>query len=189
MNLNDKLLEIEEAGDELRRLMGEAIRSAQEEAEGGDLEGTAGPLVDLLEIIKGIKANVRDADNEANPTLVTIMDNMGTKKFERGALNVERKISSYRTNWQNDVLIRSVINTALDEIDPRSYVDQESGEFINEREIVAPWMDAIVDRLLACAAFRDWRVTALRAHIPGLDPDNFCDVKRTVKAVVSTKGK
>ena len=50
-------------------------------------------------------------------------------------------------------------------------------------------MDAIVDRLLACAAFRDWRVTALRAHIPGLDPDNFCDVKRTVKAVVSAKGK
>ena len=73
MNLNDKLVEIEEAGNELRRLMGEAIRSAQEEAEDGDLEGTAGPLVDLLEIIKGIKANVRDADNEANPTLVTIM--------------------------------------------------------------------------------------------------------------------
>ena len=94
MTLNDKLIEIEEAGNELRRLMGEAIRSAQEEAEGGDFEGTAGPLVDLLELIKGIKSSVRDADNEANPTLVTIMDNMGTKKFERGALNVERKISS-----------------------------------------------------------------------------------------------
>ena len=185
MNLNDKLLEIEEVGNDLRRLMGEAIRSAQEEAEGGDLEGTAGPLVDLLEIIKSIKANVRDAANEAHPALVTIMHNMGTKKFERGGLNVERKVSSYRTNWQNDVLIRSVINTALDEINPRNYVDQDSGEFINEREIVAPWMDAIVDRLMACAAFRDWRVTALRAHIPGLDPDNFCDVKRSIKAVIA----
>ena len=188
MNLNDKLLEIEEAGHELRRLIGEEIRSAQEEAEGGDLEGTAGPLVDLLEIIKGIKAKVRDADNEANPTLVTIMDNMGTKKFERGSLSVERRVSSYRTNWQNDVLLRSVINTCLDEIEPRSYVDQESGELINERQIVAPWMDAVIDRLLACAAFRDWRVTALRSHIPGLNPDNLCDVKRSVKAVISRKG-
>jgi hypothetical protein len=187
--LNDKLVEIEEAGNELRRLMGEAICSAQEEAESGGFEETAGPLVDLLEIITAIKANVRDADNEANPTLVAIMDNMGTKKFQRGALTIERRVSSYRTNWQNDVLVRSVINTALDEIHPRNYVDQDSGAFINEREIVAPWMDAIVDRLLACAAFRDWRVTALRAHIPGLDPDNFCDVKRTVKAVVSAKGK
>ena len=189
MNLNDKLVEIEEAGNELRRLMGEAICSAQEEAESGGFKETAGPLVDLLEIIKAIKANVRDADNEANPMLVAMMDNMGTKKFERGSLTVERRVSSYRTNWQNDVLVRSVINTALDEIHPRNYVDQESGAFINEREIVAPWLDAIVDRLLACAAFRDWRVTALRAHIPGLDPDNFCDVKRTVKAVVSAKGK
>lgn len=188
MNLNDKLIEIQEAGDELRRLMGEAIRSAQEEAENGNLEETAGPMVDLLELIKGIKASVRDADNEANPTLVTIMDNMGTKKFSRGVLSVERKVSSYRTNWQNNVLIRSVVSTALDEMAERNYVDQESGELVSERAIIGPWIEAVVERLLACAAFRDWRVTALRAHIPGLDPDNFCDVKRTVKAVVSMKG-
>jgi hypothetical protein len=191
VNLNDKIVEIEEAGNELSRLIGEAIREAQEEAEDlvygpdADLEGTAGTMVDLLEIIKGIKSNVRDADNEANPTLVQIMDNMGTKKFQRGILNVERKVSSYRTNWQNDVLIRSVANTALDEIEERQYVDQESGQFVSERAIVGPWLDAVVDRLLECAAFRDWRVTALRHHIPGLDPDNFCDVKRSVKAVVS----
>ena len=88
-------------------------------------------------------------------------------------------------NWQNNVLIRSVVNTAMDEIADREYVDQETGEPVSERAILAPWIEAIVERLLECAAFRDWRVTALRARVPGLDPDNFCDVKRSSKATIS----
>ena len=187
MTLNEKIAEIEELRGQLLTLTKETIRDTQEAAEAGLLEETAPELVDLLEVLKWTKSDIRDLDNESNETLVTIMDNMNTRKFQRGSFLVEKKISNYRTNWQNDVLLRSVINTCLDEIEPRSYVDQESGELINERQIVAPWMDAVIDRLLACAAFRDWRVTALRSHIPGLNPDNLCDVKRSVKAVISRK--
>ncbi len=184
MALDERILEIEEQARDLGLLLNDAIREAQETAEDGGLSETADQMVDLLEVIKTLKSNIRDIDNEANPTLVTIMDRMNTRKFERGALTVEKRVSNYRTNWQNKVLIRAVVNTALDEIAQREYLDQETGEFVSERAIVAPWMDAVVERLLACAAFRDWRVTALRAHIPGVDPDSFCDVKRSVKAVV-----
>ena len=187
MNLDERIAEIDAMAGELRRSLDIAIREAQESAENGQLEATADSMVDLLEVIKYHKSSIREGDNEANPTLVTIMDNMGTRKFEKGGLLVERKVSNYRSNWQNNVVLRSVISTALDEIDERHYVDQESGELVNERSIIGPWIEAVVDRLLECAAFRDWRVTALRARVPGLNPDNFCDVKRSVKATISRK--
>ena len=186
-DFKDKVAEIEERREALRTLIAGAINDAQESAENGELENTANGLVDLLQVISWTKADIRELDNEANPTLVTVMDQMGTRKFDYGSHTIERKVSNYRSNWQNDVLIRSVVNTCLDEIEQRSYVDQETGEKIDERSIVGPWMDAVIERLLECAAFRDWRVTALRARVPGLDPDNFCDVKRSTKAVLSRK--
>ena len=191
MNLDERIAEIDALAGDLRRSLDAAITEAKESAEDlvygpeSDLQCTANSMVDLLEVIKAHKAVMRDVDNEANPTLVTIMDHMGTRKFERGGLLVEKKQSSYRSNWQNNVLIRSVVNTAMDEIADREYVDQETGEPVSERAILAPWIEAIVERLLECAAFRDWRVTALRARVPGLDPDNFCDVKRSSKATIS----
>ena len=191
MNLDERIAEIDALAGDLRRSLDAAITEARESAEDlvygpeNDLQGTANSMVYLLEVIKAHKAVMRDVDNEANPTLVTIMDHMGTRKFERGGLLIEKKQSSYRSNWQNNVLVRSVVNTACDEIADREYVDQETGEPVSERAILAPWIEAIVERLLECAAFRDWRVTALRARVPGLDPDNFCDVKRSSKATIS----
>lgn len=184
MTLKDNLFEIEDLQKKLIDLQKKTLREAQELAEQGD-EDVKNRLVDLLESTKWQKSDLRDLDNEANEALVTIMDRAGTRKFESGSLNVERKVSNYRSNWQNDVLLRSVINTCLDEIEQRSYVDQDTGEKIDERDILSPWMEHVVERLLKCAAFRDWRVTALRAYIPGLDPDNFCDTKRSIKAVIS----
>jgi hypothetical protein len=183
--LKDKIAEIEQKREELRSLTQDTLREAQELAEGGELESTAHQLTDLLQVVKWTKQDFNEIDKESNSSLVTIMDKMGQRKFEAGGYLVERKISNYRKNWQNDVLIRSVVNTAMDELAERSYVDQESGELVSERAILGPWIEAVVDRLLECAAFRDWRVTALRARIPGLDPDNFCDVERSTKAVIS----
>ena len=185
--LKDKVAEIEDKRSELRGLISSTISEAQDLAEGGEFEDSANGLVDLLQVIAWAKADIRELDNQANPSLVTVMDQMGTRKFDRGSLEIERKVSNYRSNWQNDVLIRSVVNTCLDEIEQRTYVDQDSGEVIKERSIVGPWMEAVIERLLECAAFRDWRVTALRAHVPGLNPDDFCDVKRSTKAVLSRK--
>ena len=184
MTLKDNLFEIEELQKQLLDLQRKTLREAQELAEEGD-DDVKNRLVDLLETSKWQKSDLRDLENQANEALVTIMDQSGTRKFESGMLTIERKVSNCRSNWQNDVLLRSVVNTCLDEIQQRSYVDQDTGEKIDERNIIAPWMEAIVERLLKCAAFRDWRVTALRAHIPGLDPDNFCDTKRSIKAVIS----
>tara|TARA_B100000029_G_scaffold247524_1_gene244409 strand:+ start:24299 stop:24859 length:561 start_codon:yes stop_codon:yes gene_type:complete len=183
--LKDKIAEIEERRAELRALTQETLREAQDQAESGELEKTAHELADLLQVVKWTKQDFNEIDKESNASLVVVMDKMGTKKFEYGTQMVERKVSNYRKNWQNDSLIRSVVNTAMDEIQERTYVDQHSGEVVNERTIVGPFMEAVIDRLLECAAFRDWRVTALRHYIPGIDPDNFCDVERTTKAVIS----
>lgn len=181
---NEKILNIADYADGLRDMLNGYLKETQEDAEGGNLQGSSEAMVSLLDLLGDIKAQVREIDNEANPSLVTVMDKMGQRNLEYASISVERRVSNYRSNWQNDVLVRAVINSALDEIQPREYVDQETGEPIHEREIVAPWMDAVVDRLLECAAFRDWRVTALRHNIPGLNPDNFCDVKSTTKAVL-----
>tara|TARA_B100000902_G_C27320135_1_gene923831 strand:+ start:325 stop:897 length:573 start_codon:yes stop_codon:yes gene_type:complete len=183
-NYNEKIIDIQDYADGLRSMLNDYLQEAQQDAEGGNLEGSSEGMVWLLDVLGDIKSQVRDIDNEANPSLVTVMDKMGQRNLEYSSISVERRVSNYRSNWQNDVLVRAVINSALDEIQPREYVDQETGEPIHEREIVAPWMDAVVDRLLECAAFRDWRVTALRNNIPGLNPDNFCDVKRSIKAVL-----
>ncbi len=183
--LKDKIAEIEEKREELRTLTKETLREAQEQAEGGEFETTARELTDLLQVVKWTKQDFNEIDKESNASLVVVMDKMGSRKFEHGMHKVERKVSNYRKNWQNDTLIRSVVNTAMDEIQERTYVDQHSGEVVNERTIVGPFMEAVIERLLECAAFRDWRVTALRHYIPGIDPDNFCDVESTTKAVIS----
>ncbi len=184
MTYNEKILDLQDHADTVRTMMADYLKAAQADAESGNLEASSEGMVWLLEALGDIKAQVREVDSETNPSLVTVMDQMGERRFEVGSTMIERKVSNYRSNWQNQVLVRAVVNTALDDIEPRDYVDQETGAMISEREIVAPWMDAVVERLLECAAFRDWRVTALRARIPGMDPDNFCDVKRSVKAVL-----
>lgn len=186
--LKDAIYEIEEKREELRLLTKSALEEAQRMAqEDDDLPQTANLLVELCEAIKWAKSNMNDLNKEANPTLVTVMDMMGERRFEHSNYEVERRVSNYRKNWQNDSLIRSVVNTALDELDDRDYVDQTTGELINERQIVAPFIDAVVERLLKCAAFRDWRVTALREYMPGVDPDNYCETERTTKAVIRRK--
>lgn len=186
--MKDKIIEIQEMREDLRKLTQEALEDAQSMVqETDDLGEVANRLVDLCEAIKFVKSDFNAIDKETNPTLVTVMDMIGERKFEYGGYEVERKISNYRKNWQNESLIRSVVNTALDEIEDRNYVDQITGELINEREIVAPFVDAVIERLLKCAAFRDWRVTALRNYMPGVDPDNYCEVERTTKAVIRRK--
>ena len=106
------------------------------------------------------------------------------RHFQHSNYEVERRVYNYRKNWQNDSLLRSVVNTAMDDIEDRNYVDQTTGELINERQIVEPFIEAVINRLLKCAAFRDWRVTALREYMPGVDPDNYCEVERSTKAVI-----
>jgi|TARA_R100000278_G_C5466810_1_gene162971 hypothetical protein len=186
--LKDMIYEIEEKREELRKMTQEAVGEAQRQVQSGDdLADTANLLVELCESIKWAKSDMNTLDKEANPTLVTAMDMMGERKFAHGTFEIERRVSNYRKNWQNDSLLRSVVNTAMDEIEDRDYVDQTTGELINERNIVAPFIDAVVERLLACAAFRDWRVTALRNYMPGVDPDNYCEVESTTKAVIRRK--
>jgi len=183
--LKDMIYEIEEKREELRLMTQEAVGEAQRQVQSGDeLPDTANLLVELCESIKLAKSDMNTLDKAANPTLVTAMDMMGERKFAHGYFEIERRVSNYRKNWQNDSLLRSVVNTAMDEIEDRDYVDQRTGELINERDIVAPFMSAVIERLLACAAFRDWRVTALRNYMPGIDPDNYCEVESTTKAVI-----
>ena len=186
--LKDMIYEIEDKRAELRKMTQEAVTEAQRQVQAGDDIGeTANLLVELCEAIKWAKSDLNTLDKEANPTLVTAMDMMGERKFAHGMYEIERRVSNYRKNWQNDSLLRSVVNTAMDEIEDRDYVDQTTGELINERNIVAPFVEAVVERLLACAAFRDWRVTALRNYMTGVTPDNYCEVESTTKAVIRKK--
>ena len=81
MKLTDRIINLDERARDLERDMRSLLRDAQESAESaehdGDRQVVAEDMVDLLETLKAHKANLREVDNEANPSLVTVMDSLG----------------------------------------------------------------------------------------------------------------
>jgi hypothetical protein len=53
--------------------------------------------------------------------------------------------------------------------------------------VAKPLIDGVVKNIVDAAAIRDWRVTALRAMIPGLNPDDFCEVEKTERVSIRKK--
>jgi hypothetical protein len=110
----------------------------------------------------------------------------GDKFLERGSYTAERKIASTRKNWDHQVLLEAVVNKALAE-ESSIVVDPATGEVIDLSTVAKPLIDTVVDHVTKAARVADWRVTALRAMIPGLNPDDFCEVEKSERVSIRKK--
>lgn len=149
-------------------------------------EATEEELFNSLVEIGELKNLVRDLEKRLNALLVEEMRMNGDKVIEHNNLVAERRFSSTRKNWQHETLIEAVVNKALSK-DSGVVVDPSSGEIIDLGEIARPIVDAVVDSLTKTAAIREWRVTALRAMVPGLNPDDFCEVEKVERVSIKPK--
>jgi hypothetical protein len=143
-------------------------------------------LFNSLVEIGELKNLVRELEKRINTLLVDEMRMNGDKILEYGNLVAERRFSSTRKNWQHETLIEAVVNKALSR-DSGAVVDPSSGEIIDLSEIARPVVEAVVDNLMRTAAVREWRVTALRALLPGLNPDDFCEVEKVERVSIRAK--
>ena len=110
----------------------------------------------------------------------------GDKLLEFGDMVAERKFNSSRKNWAHQVLMEVVVNQALAK-DATSVVDPSTGEIIDLTTYAKPIIDSVVEHLTRAAAIREWRVTALKAMVPGLNPDDFCEVEKSERVSIRPK--
>ena len=110
----------------------------------------------------------------------------GEKVLTFGDLTAERKFSSSRKNWEHQVLLEAVVNKALSK-ETTVIVDPSTGEIIDLATFAKPIIDSVVDHVTRAAAIREWRVTALRSMVPGLNPDDFCEVEKSERVQIKRK--
>lgn len=141
---------------------------------------------DALVALSELKGVVRDLENRINVLLTSWMRAQGEKVLEFGDMTAERKFTANRKNWQHGTLLEAVINKSLSQ-ESTVVVDPASGEVIDLTTIARPIIDAVVENVTKAARIGDWRVTALRAMIPGMDPDNFCEVEKAERVSIRKK--
>ena len=133
-----------------------------------------------------IKAALRDSETRLNVLLTEHMRMNGDKIIEFGSFVGERKFSSSRKNWEHATLVEAVVNKAISR-SSGMVIDPNTGEVVDLANISKPLIDAVVESLISAAAIRDWRVTALRSMIPGLNPDDFCEVEKAERVSIRKK--
>jgi hypothetical protein len=157
----------------------------------GRIENEAEPFdkaeaFDALLIITDFKREIREYEERINTLLTQWMAFNGEKMIDFGGMVAERKRSSTRKNWQHDTLLEAVVNTSIAD-EQGSIVNPETGELIDVISFAKPIIDAVVKNVQAAAAIREWRVTALRTMIPGLNPDDFCEIEVSEKVSIRRK--
>lgn len=179
MQLNDgvKLLM-----NQLSEALLPAVRSIEDGAREFDPDEAFNALVDIAEL----KRQTREVEDAINELFVAWMRMNGEKIRDYGTHVAERKVSSSRKNWEHKTLIEAVVNMSLAD-EASSVIDPNTGEVIDLVAVAKPIIDSVVKNLADAAAIRDWRVTALRAMIPGLNPDDFCEVEKTERVSIRRK--
>jgi hypothetical protein len=133
-----------------------------------------------------LKHIVRELETRLNIILTEHMRMNGDKLIEFGSMVGERKFSSSRKNWEHATLVEAVVNKAISG-SSGMVIDPNTGEVVDLANISKPLIDAVVDSLIKTAAIREWRVTALRSMIPGLNPDDFCEVEKAERVSIRKK--
>ena len=133
-----------------------------------------------------LKYLVKTLETRLNILLTEFMRMNGDKLLEYGNMLAERKVSSSRKNWEHNTLIEAVVNKSISGVSG-IVVDPDTGEVVDLANISKPLIDSVVENLTRAAAIRDWRVTALRAMIPGLNPDDFCEVEKAERVSIRRK--
>lgn len=173
---------IKESETVLKENLGRTIERLENEAEEFNETEAFNALVALADI-KGV---VRDLEVRLNVLLTSWMRANGEKVLEYGDITAERKFSATRKNWQHQTLLEAVINKSLSQ-ESTVVVDPATGEVIDLTTVARPIIDAVVENVTRAARIGDWRVTALRAMIPGMDPDNFCEVEKSERVSIRRK--
>lgn len=137
-------------------------------------------------MIAEYKRRLGAIEEQVNQAMVTSMRMSGEKVHDFGTHKVERKVSSRRKNWQHQTLIEAVINVSLANAEGE-VVDPTTGEVVDILSVAKPLIDNVVKNLTATAAIRDWRVTAVRNIIPGMNPDDFCEVEKSERVSILRK--
>lgn len=163
------------------------FRDAVKEFISGDLsELDMNQAFDVLFMIGQFKNALRSIEDDINQAMVKSMTINGEKVHNFGDHVVERRVSSRRKNWQHETLIEAVINASLANEDGE-VVDTTTGEVLDIITMAKPLIDNVIRNLTATAAIRDWRVTALRNIVVGLNPDDFCEVEKSEKVSILRK--
>lgn len=173
---------IDGAAAHLRDAVGTKTERLENEIEPIDQDELFNALVQFGEL----KALVREYDTRINALLTTHMRINGDKYLEYGNLVAERKFSSARKNWEHQTILEAVVNSAL-ATQSGVAVDPSTGEVMDLTSISRPIIDSVVTHLTRAAAIRDWRVTALRAMVPGMNPDDFCEVEKSERVSIRRK--
>lgn len=179
MTLYDAISEISNL---LNENIGKTTKRLEEELE----ELNKDEVFDALVALSDFKAQVRDLESRLNELLTSEMRRSGEKIMQVGDFVAERKFSSSRKNWEHQVLLEAVVNKALSQ-ETTVIVDPATGEIIDLATFAKPIIDSVVEHVTRAAAIREWRVTALRAMIPGLNPDDFCEVEKTERVSIRRK--
>lgn len=179
MKLNE---EVQLVMNQLSESVVASVKSIENGASEFDPDEAFNALVNIAEL----KRQTREVEDAINELLVAWMRMNGEKIRDYGTHVAERKISSSRKNWEHKTLIEAVVNMSLEQ-DASSVVDPNTGEVIDLISIAKPLIDEVVKNISEAAAIRDWRVTALRAMIPGLNPDDFCEVEKTERVSIRRK--
>jgi hypothetical protein len=141
---------------------------------------------DALFLMSEFKKRLGVIESSVNEAMVHHMTINGERSHDFGTHVAERKISSRRKNWEHKTLIEAVINTSLAD-ENGEVVNPSTGEVIDIISIAKPLIDNVIRNLTATAAIRDWRVTALRNIVPGMNPDDFCEVEKSEKVSILRK--
>jgi len=168
--------------DTLTKSVRPDVRSIQDGATEIDPDVLFNTLIEIGEL----KREIREVEDSVNELLVTWMRLNGEKVLVHGNHTAERKVSSSRKNWEHKTLLEAVVNMSLSG-DGGTVIDPNTGEVIDLITIAKPIIDAVVRNITEAAAIRDWRVTALRAMLPGLNPDDFCEVEKAEKVSIRRK--
>ena len=177
--LSEKAEEVEVFVKEFESLVS---RIFNDESYEYDMNDAFGALF-MIPIIKRLLSKIEE---DINISMVEHMKKNGERSHNFGDHIVERKVSSRRKNWQHQTLIEAVINTSLSD-ENEVIVDARTGEVIDIVALAKPLIDNVVRNLTATAAIRDWRVTALRNIVTGLNPDDFCEVEKSEKVSILRK--
>lgn len=179
-------MQISDAVEEVTNLLGNKVGATVQRLERQQEEFSADEALNALIALMEAKATIRDVESRLNTLLTQSMRMNGEKTMESGSFIAERKFSSNRKNWNHQPLLEAVVNKALSD-ESAVVIDPSTGEIVDLSTIAKPLIDAVVDNVTKAARVADWRVTALRAMVPGLNPDDFCESEKIERVSIRKK--
>lgn len=171
---------------ELKTIIQESIGAEIERIENDVEQFDPDSAIETMMMIADLRKEMKSVEDKLNEMVTTYMRQSGERQRDHGAVIVERRVSSSRKNWEHNTILGAVVNTSLSNTQGM-VVDPTTGEMVDILALTKPIIDNVVADIVSTAAIREWRVTALRAMVPGLNPDDFCEVEKVERVSIRKK--